>query len=512
MTTQASEIANLLINCETTGPAPEYVRSDPDNPKPPVPIDSHGDEVFVVSDLHLADGQGADGRYDGSENFFCDSSFRRFLSHAHSNLKSTNSILIINGDFIDFLRITYTPSKDSQFIEWQQILERIGIPKPIPELTSSISKKESTYGLKTHDYKSVLRLHIAVNGHAGFFEALAAWLGNGHRLIIVKGNHDLEWYWPPVRSYLRLALGERLAAQLGTADVKDVLENRVLPNVMFIDGSLVIDEDIYIEHGHQYDKYAHVLGPSTLNNEDQELNIPFGSFFNRYVLNDIELNYPFLDNVRPTTNILPLLIRERLPLALKVLFKHVPFVFRIIPKGYYRYMFSQVFWLFLLVILPVLFIIWLILGMFGHGLDLLTTPSQPQSFLQKTVFTVLTSIASLVVSYALARLVGRLNLVEPGDLTKYAREKLAEKSSYRLATFGHTHNPDQFKENGRWFYNTGTWIPIVEMSGAQIREDRTYSFLHLAPNASGKLAGILKRWEDGAGRAEPAIVVKRAGE
>jgi hypothetical protein len=224
------------------------------------------------------------------------------------------------------------------------------------------------------------------------------------------------------------------------------------------------------------------------------------------------LNYPFLDNVRPTTNILPLLIRERLPLALKVLFKHVPFVFRIIPKGYYRYMFSQVFWLFLLVILPVLFIIWLILGMFGHGLDLLTTPSQPQSFLQKTIFTVLTSIASLVVSYALARLVGRLNLVEPSDLTKYAREKLAEKSSYRLATFGHTHNPDQFKENGRWFYNTGTWIPIVEMSGAQIREDRTYSFLHLEPNASGKLAGILKRWEDGAGRAEPAIVIKRAGE
>lgn len=511
MTTQASEIANLLINCEKNGPAPEYVRSDPDNPKPPIPIDSRGDEVFVVSDLHLADGQSEDGRYDGSENFFCDSSFRRFLNHAHGNLKSTNAILIINGDFIDFLRITYIPREDSQFLEWQQVLERIGIPKAIAELTSSISEKELTYGLKTQDYKSVLRLHIAVNGHAEFFESLAQWLGSGHRLIIVKGNHDLEWYWQAVRNYLRLTLARRLAAQSGTADIKDVLENRVLPNIRFIDDSLVIDEDIYIEHGHRYDKYAHVVGPSTLN-DDQELNIPFGSFFNRYLLNDIELNYPFLDNVRPSTNILPLLIRERLPLALKVLFKHVPFVFRIIPKGYYRYMFRQVFWLFLLVIAPVLFIIWLILGMFGHGLDLLTTPSQPQSFLHKTVSTVLTSIASLVISYALARVVGRLNLVEPGDLTKYAREKLAEKSSYRLATFGHTHNPDQFRENGRWFFNTGTWIPIFEMSSAELRVDKTYSFLHLEVDASGKLAGILKRWEDAAGRAEPAIVLKRAGE
>ena len=510
---EQATIARLLLRCEDAGgPAQEYVRSDPDNPKPPVPIDSRGDEVFVVSDLHLADGQSEDGRYDGSENFFCDSSFRRLLSQAHGNLKSTNAILIINGDFIDFLRITYIPRGDSQFTEWQQILERIGIKKAIAELKSSISKRELSYGLKTNDYKSVLRLDIAVNGHTEFFEALAQWLGSGHRLIIVKGNHDLEWYWQPVRNYLRLALARRLAAQLSSTDIKDVLENRVLPKITFIDDSLVIDEDIYIEHGHRYDKYAHVVGPSTLNNDDQELNIPFGSFLNRYVLNNIELNYPFLDNIRPSTNILPLLIRERLPLALKLLFKHVPFVFLIIPKGYYRYMFSQVFWLFLLVIVPVLFIVWLILGMFGHGLDLLTTPSQPQSFLHKTVFTVLTSIASLIISYALARVVGRLNLVEPGDLTRYAREKLAEKSSYCLVTFGHTHNPDQFKENGRWFYNTGTWIPIVEMSSAELREDKTYTFLHLEPDATGKLAGILKRWEDGAGRAEPAVVIKRAGE
>jgi hypothetical protein len=183
----------------------------------------------------------------------------------------------------------------------------------------------------------------------------------------------------------------------------------------------------------------------------------------------------------------------------------------IIPKGYYRYMFSQLLWFFLLVIGPVVLIAWLILGMFGHGLDL-TTPSQPQGFLQKTVFNTLTSIGSLILSYVLARVVGWLNLVEPSDLTKYAREKLAERSQYRLVTFGHTHNPDKFNEDGRWFYNTGTWIPIVEISSAEVREDKTYTFLHLQPDASGRLAGSLKRWDDIAGRAEPAVIIKRAGD
>jgi UDP-2,3-diacylglucosamine pyrophosphatase LpxH len=505
-------IARLLLRCEDAGGAAhEYVRSNPDNPRPPVPIDSHGDEIFVISDLHLADGLGPDGRYGGNENFFCDSSFRRFLREAQSKPRSTNAVLIINGDFVDFLRVMYVPREDSLVADWQEILERVGIRKTIAELKSSISKRELTYGLKTDDFKSVLRLHVVIRGHVEFFEALAEWLGNGHRLIIVKGNHDLEWYWQPVRNYLRLALTRRLAAQLGTPDIKDVLENRVLPNVRFIDDSLVIDEDIYVEHGNRYDKYAHVVGPSTLKNEERELNIPFGSFLNRYVLNDIELNYPFLDNVRPTTNILPLLIRERLPLALKLLLKHVPLAFRIIPKGYYRYMFSQLLWFFLLLIVPLGFIIWTIPGILAHGLDLATTPSKPQGFLLKTGISFSISIVSLVVAYLLARVVAWLNLVEPSDLTKYAREKFAEKSNYRLVTFGHTHNPDQFNESGRWFYNTGTWIPIVEISSAELREDKTYTFLHLAPDASGKLAGILHRWDDEAGRREPAIVIKPGG-
>jgi hypothetical protein len=100
MTISASEIADLLVDCETKGPAFPYVCTD--KSRTPVQVPTRAAEIFVVSDLHLADGQRKDGRHSGTENFFCDESFRRFLRHA--NLRGPNAMLIINGDFIDFLQ------------------------------------------------------------------------------------------------------------------------------------------------------------------------------------------------------------------------------------------------------------------------------------------------------------------------------------------------------------------------------------------------------------------------
>jgi hypothetical protein len=223
------------------------------------------------------------------------------------------------------------------------------------------------------------------------------------------------------------------------------------------------------------------------------------------------LNLPFLDNVRPTTNILPLLIREHLPVFLELLFKHIPLMLWTlpkIPKCYFRYMFSQVFWFSLLVIAPAALIAWLILGMFGIDLfRALTTPSPPQSLFNKIVLNSLTSLGGMVFSYVLARFLSWFNLVQPSDLTKDACKKLAEMHQDRLITFGHTHNPDQFRQGERWFFNTGTWIPIVEISSAALREDKTYTFLHLRPDHNGRLSGTLWRWNDDSGRAEGAVVI-----
>jgi UDP-2,3-diacylglucosamine pyrophosphatase LpxH len=541
MTEPVPGIAEILLRCEENGSAPPYVYSDApkqpaslsDSQGPRVAISAHGAEVFVVSDLHLAAGVGPDGRCDGTENFFFDASFHRFLRHAHAHRTSPNALLIINGDFIDFLRITYVPGVPKRltrwekflkrlkvhrrarrlqalsdtdreafrqdFVRWSQILAKIGIQKSPEELVQSISDKEEIYGLKTHDYKSVLRLDLVLQGHAEFFEALAEWLGWGHRIIIVKGNHDLEWYWRAVRNYLRLDLAERLARQRpgeAAGTLRHTLLQTVLPNLTFIDHAMLIDGDVYVEHGHPYDPLTRVIGSDTVNN-GEELNIPFGSFFNRYLLNLLEADYPYLDNIRPTKNILPLMLRHRFLTGLRLLIDHLIVIAKTIPKQYISYIFGQhLVWRVLLILLvtlgPPAWLLWHQSGSAAPG------------FIK-----ILEWIAWLAAAYALIQLLAYAQLQEPDTLAQFARQQFAAHKDYRIITFGHTHNPDQFRAGDRWFYNTGTWIPMVETTTANVREDRTFTYLHLTRDAAGRLApGVLRRWDDEAGRSEPMVLIR----
>jgi hypothetical protein len=73
---------------------------------------------------------------------------------------------------------------------------------------------------------------------------------------------------------------------------------------------------------------------------------------------------------------------------------------------------------------------------------------------------------------------------------------------------GHTHNPDQFQIDGKWFFNTGTWIPVVEASSAQLRRDNMFCFLCVRRNAAGGWQPEpLQHWNDDAGRGDPWVVV-----
>lgn len=539
MTNSTSEIAQILLHCEENGNAPPYVYlkgagESTDIYKSEgaiVPLASRGGDVFVVSDLHLAAGKGRDGRYDGCENFFSDAAFRRFLLHARERPQPPT--LIINGDFIDFLRVTYVPGRPGgmtrwqriltqlklrrrsrrvkslrddekaeflqDFVEWQQILEKVGISRRVDELVESINDKEELYGLRTNDYKSVLRLDIAIKGHPEFFAALAEWLAAGNRLIVVKGNHDLEWYWLAVRNYLRLDLAQRIAQQqAASGDLKAILRQTVLPNVTFIDHAMVIDDEFYVEHGHPYDALTRVIGEATVN-DDAELNIPFGSFFNRYLLNYIELQYPFLDNIRPTPNMLPLMLRDRFFTGLRLLYDHLSVIVKTVPRRYVKWIFGQhiigrVLLILLVVIVPPIML-------------LIYQISNPPSW-ELIVFEWLAVFASI---YFVIQALSYAQLKEPDSLAQFARRRLDENHNYRLVTFGHTHNPDQFEDGGRWFYNTGTWIPIVEATSSDVRVENTFMFLHLAADAAGKLEPrVLQRWDDEANRVEAMVIIRRA--
>jgi UDP-2,3-diacylglucosamine pyrophosphatase LpxH len=532
MTPSEINIADVLLNCERSGFAPSYICPKvPDEPEIVVPIASDGRDIFVVSDLHLATGRGRDGRYDGCENFFFDTTFHRFLKDAHQTVGSRKGILVINGDFVDFLRVTYVPggeqglSKlqkflrrakvrrrgnrirsltgehrhkfDKEFEGWQRVLGKIGIQRTVESLIKSISDREEIYGLETNDYKSVLKLDVVLDGHSEFFEALAEWLASGHRMIIVKGNHDLEWYWLAVRNYLRLGLAAEVASQTGLP-LEVVLKGTVLPNLTFIDQSMIVDGDFYIEHGHRYDPLTRVVGADTIN-EGDELNIPFGSFINRYLLNFIEKKDSFIDNIRPTENILPLMLKHRFFAGLRLLIMHLATIIKTVPHQYILFVFgrdliARVLTMLLVILIPPVFLIWY---QVGHE--------------ESSIVRIIQWVAWLGLTYCVIQLLAYAQLKEPDSLASFAREQLKRHKNYRLITFGHTHNPDQFEERRRWFYNTGTWIPIVETNAANIRTANTFMFLHLTHGASGRLEpGILRQWNDDAGRSEPMVLIRGA--
>ena len=489
-----SSTAQLLLSCEANGPASEYGRSL-------INLVTNGEEIAVVSDFHICSGFTQDKTYTGTENFFADASFLRFIENlaGRSNKKK---LLIINGDFLDFLRNVLVPETAGDFAHWRSELEAIGIVKSVGELKGSLVKKELTYGLKTDDYKSIWKFITIVEGHSQVFRALGKWLSEGNKLVIVKGNHDLEFYWLAVRNYLRLTLAREVRNFRGT-EIMDIMADTVLPSVIFVDDAILLDGVFYIEHGHKFDKYSFVIGKPVLDN-GTELNIPFGSFFNRYLINRVELAYPFIDNVRPSGNILPVLMRERFFLGLKLLFLHIPFMLKVIPKGYYDYMFRKVLTQFLALLVPVLIVAFVLIQKMPQ-VSLSPDLSSVFNYLSTTVKYVL----GLFGSYLLSRIVSYYQLAEPDMLNEPARRIMEKHPEYKFVTMGHTHNPDQFQIGGRWYYNTGTWIPIVESDSAAVRSDKTYTFLHFRRSEAGDiLPTVLERWDDEAGAARELVIVQ----
>jgi UDP-2,3-diacylglucosamine pyrophosphatase LpxH len=480
-----------------------------------IKMSSNGKDIFVISDLHLAAGLNSNRNYDGTENFFADYSFVRFLDHLEKKISPTKKgLLVINGDLVDFLRIKNIPVSQRDFETWSKILEDIGLPVPIDTLRSSITAKEVKYGLGTEDYKSIWKLYVCATGHPEFFEKLASWLWNGNELIITKGNHDLEWYWRPVRNYLRYLLAQRISSRQNSK-VEDSLANIVNPQTHFVDNRLIIDEQICIEHGHNYEHFTSVDGPPVLKGEKQ-LNLPFGSFFNRYLINRIELAYPYIDDVRPRKNILALLLRERFPLALQLLFNYIPFVILVIPKKQYSYAFKYLFQFILIVILPLLITVFALYKGFPGFLKSGNPATGSSPGFWQPIFSEAKNLLFLSLSYFIGRLFAMLQLSSPSTLYPNANRIFEEDSRLQLVTFGHTHDPQQIfvegvsSDKGKRYCNTGTWIPVFEMDAADVRLDRTYTFLHIEKDNAGNIKlPDLFRWNDDALREDPLVLVDR---
>ncbi|MEO6940844.1 MAG: hypothetical protein ABI444_12025 [Candidatus Kapaibacterium sp.] len=481
-------------------------------------IKTNGDDIVIISDLHIGSGLGRSSNFTGSENFFADDALARLLENIVSSSKTAMPTLVINGDFIDYLRICIFPDTPEAMTEWLEALQLLGMSQftdtKMLAQTVEVEAKEK-YGLKTNDFKSVWKLHVAAMGHPDVFKALADWLIAGRKIIVVKGNHDLEWFWLQCRNYLRLLLAESVAKQ-SNGDPLQALTDVVMPNLMFIDNALILDETLYIEHGHRYENFTKLEPEYERTYKDHELNYPLGSFINRYLLNKVELRYPYYDNIRPRENILPVMIKTDFPFAIKLGFRYIPYLTRSIFRRQAWRIVRQVIWFAIALLVPTIVAV----AYFSTQIAAIYAAhaSQPQDhtlsgYILNQVFTFFKSFVILALAYPLSRIMSIFGLSEAGSLAtaadKIVKRETAAGKKIEIITMGHTHDPEQLQNTDYWFYNTGTWIPILESSSAAVREDKTYTYLHFTHDANGRIQpNPLMRWDDSATRGEALRLIE----
>jgi hypothetical protein len=92
------------------------------------------------------------------------------------------------------------------------------------------------------------------------FEKLATFIADGHSLVLIRGNHDMDFHWTAAREAFVEAIHD--CATVGAAErlSQEFLADRVqfYPWFYYVEGLL------YVEHGHQFDamcNYPRLLAP-----------------------------------------------------------------------------------------------------------------------------------------------------------------------------------------------------------------------------------------------------------
>jgi UDP-2,3-diacylglucosamine pyrophosphatase LpxH len=238
-------------------------------------------DLLVISDLHLSAGRDPrTGRISPNEDFLADAQLRRFLEHHQRGERRWH--LIVNGDFLDFLQVKESGARAA------------AAPR----------------GLAAGEEETVQKLRAIADGHPVAFEALARFAAGDNRITVLKGNHDVELHYPCVQ--------EELVAQLCRRAGSEAAQDQVRRNVRCGPWFYFEAGQLWVEHGNRYEaanSFEHWLSPllpveGRPGGRDDEIDLPLGSMFVRYLFNQIERVEPFADNVKPAVAFVGWLLRK----------------------------------------------------------------------------------------------------------------------------------------------------------------------------------------------------------
>ncbi|WP_420645692.1 hypothetical protein [Candidatus Leptofilum sp.] len=499
---------------------------------------------LFLSDFHLSEGRNpANGLIHRNEDFFQDVPFAQFVVH-HVKLSRRETAveyynipwkLIINGDIFDFLQVVALP-------------EGAELGRAKGEPNARLTANEQKYGLGTSELETAWKLEKIAEGHPCFFQALAWFVAQpGNELHLLKGNHDVELYWPEVQVRLRLLLQQAYKSWRETAvpddphallllleDMPDKLNMVDLHQSVFFPPDYLYEPGLfYVEHGCQYDPinaFTNFCDPR-LPNAPELIELPSGSFFVRYFFNQVEEIHPFADNMKPIIKYINWVIRNAPSAAARVVVDILPRYLVAVTKmkrkqfnDWRRRQNPQE------VFLPEADLSTSI-GQFEQ--ERLAIQAKMQLKLKRasrwstagTLSSLLFKVAALLAlliairffvdgNYpatvgviVLAGLLGFISsffirLLDQLLVSPYLRDVAAEVASalnkvegvsqIPYFIFGHDHAamsvplPSSVDSGVKqWYVNTGSWIPVFEDEQRLLREDVQLTFLRLVPERQG---------------------------
>ena len=472
------------------------------------------DIVLLVSDLHIGVGKNPEtGKFEPRENFFADAAFTALLE-AHDPATHKAPLLVLNGDIWDFLRVSERPQTDAEYTLWRSELAALGVTKTMDQLRTP-AKREGRYGLRTDDYKSVWKLLRIARGHQGFFAGLGWWIAQGGSIVIVKGNHDVELYWPLVQRAVR-----RLVT--GGGDPKPADERLQFAQLGFTVGNL------YVEHGNQFEGVTALEGDPVLPG-GTELNLPLGSLVNRYIINQLEGIEPFLDNQKPLNKLLWDMFRAHPLRMIGIAWISGPFVARALKRYRFRDTLAFAIYFGLLFVAPlflaaaafaVLNEAWFHIGWLSDFLAGIPRFWKIAIGIAGPILPYLGGLIKDGKDYLTSRLRKRTVDIGEDDFGKGMHGQLGGArfpAAYQrvYGVFGHTHQPDVQRlppvgsASEVFYLNSGTWIPGWDPARPDLIGRVIYSVIRFRAQGDGDYRHEYLEWRPDRGALVPEMILAR---
>ncbi|MFZ2804716.1 MAG: hypothetical protein WA001_05905 [Patescibacteria group bacterium] len=206
--------------------------------------------TVAISDIHLSQLEPSDGlwmRYRQAP-FVPDKELVVMLDALRERVRGQELELILNGDIFDF-DVPWIKNGKTRFPDAERDAA-IGVPV----------------------MRDILHDHLA------FIQALGRVLADGHTVIFISGNHDVEMTLPEIRAEVRYALLDASFAA-GAKESRDAISQRILFRAWFY----LTRDGILLEHGHQYDEtncYRTIMQP--YDNTGKNIAPTLGALTTRY--------------------------------------------------------------------------------------------------------------------------------------------------------------------------------------------------------------------------------------